>query len=488
MSPEEFNEWRRKNDLPKLFDFFYERLPKFGQWVNEYFPNSNYIIQQNFTGKFISNVSQMIVVTYIEQNGVEITHIIPKDHWIYKGIRKRQVKIIENREFVPYIQWAQRQYENKPFIPTDKLNTSYTDDIEFMSWSDSMGIPTESIAKLFHDFELLPLGSCIIDFGVIINGRNLDFINLDHLEIRGLIHGSSGEYISYSSCRKLKLFNTDHAFITFNKCYIESLEIEKSRLQDFEFNLCKIIRPKLINSYFNGLRIVNSSFTEPIIRGCEIYGFELKLDNKIKVLDKFDTYRRVRTAFQQAGDRENQRYYYYLERVSERKTLWNPYSKVRQEFPVVPLNGSLLNLLIQFKELRKGLIWKYLKQILSFKTKIYFNHKYLFKLINYRMKFIGSLLESLLWGYGERPFRPIRNSIIIIFFYSILYYFSNNLVLANSLINSFYFSVVTFTTLGFGDISPGNSNYLKLLASSEALIGAITMGFLIAGLANRSKY
>ncbi|WP_321367660.1 potassium channel family protein [uncultured Desulfuromusa sp.] len=40
-----------------------------------------------------------------------------------------------------------------------------------------------------------------------------------------------------------------------------------------------------------------------------------------------------------------------------------------------------------------------------------------------------------------------------------------------------YFSIVTFTTLGYGDFSPSHAS--KFIAASEALVGYITMGIFI---------
>ena len=42
----------------------------------------------------------------------------------------------------------------------------------------------------------------------------------------------------------------------------------------------------------------------------------------------------------------------------------------------------------------------------------------------------------------------------------------------------FYFSLVTWTTLGYGDLQPPPN--LRLLASSEAILGYISMGILVA--------
>jgi len=92
-------------------------------------------------------------------------------------------------------------------------------------------------------------------------------------------------------------------------------------------------------------------------------------------------------------------------------------------------------------------------------------------------------------GYGERPLRIILISAMIIvtfafiFFFTGLSYGDESVVFSthNSLneniydfLNSFYFSVVTFTTLGYGDVLPIGIS--KLFAGIEALLG----GFILA--------
>jgi voltage-gated potassium channel Kch len=48
-----------------------------------------------------------------------------------------------------------------------------------------------------------------------------------------------------------------------------------------------------------------------------------------------------------------------------------------------------------------------------------------------------------------------------------------------------YYSTITFTTLGYGDILPTGG--LRIIALLEAFFGALSIGFLVAGFSN-SKY
>jgi hypothetical protein len=49
------------------------------------------------------------------------------------------------------------------------------------------------------------------------------------------------------------------------------------------------------------------------------------------------------------------------------------------------------------------------------------------------------------------------------------------------------FSVITMTTVGYGDIVPERGSNAALMASSEAIIGVLFLGIMIAGVVSRSR-
>ncbi len=118
-------------------------------------------------------------------------------------------------------------------------------------------------------------------------------------------------------------------------------------------------------------------------------------------------------------------------------------------------------------------------------------------------------LYRFLAGYGEKPFWVIRNSLLVIFLGAVLFFFSgvarvgaeipqevhpyiidHSLDSLNFSITTFkdfgyclYYSVVTFTTLGYGDIHPlGHSH---IFASVEALTGAFFMALFVVVFARK---
>ncbi|MDB4349520.1 pentapeptide repeat-containing protein [Omnitrophica bacterium] len=104
--------------------------------------------------------------------------------------------------------------------------------------------------------------------------------------------------------------------------------------------------------------------------------------------------------------------------------------------------------------------------------------------------YIPIAIMGLLCGYGEKPQRIISSSLSIIVFYASVFYILKSVAMAagNSVLNFgdyIYYSIVTFTTLGYGDIIPKISTPFRLLAVSEAFLGAFLMGLFIFTLARK---
>ena len=95
-------------------------------------------------------------------------------------------------------------------------------------------------------------------------------------------------------------------------------------------------------------------------------------------------------------------------------------------------------------------------------------------------------------GYGEKPLRLIFFSIVKIVFFAMLYVFvgiqHDGNIQAVTLVtplsdavshffDALYFSLVTFTTLGYGDYSPAGLS--RFIASIEALVGSFTIALFV---------
>ncbi|MEH6395178.1 ion channel [Pseudoalteromonas sp.] len=107
-------------------------------------------------------------------------------------------------------------------------------------------------------------------------------------------------------------------------------------------------------------------------------------------------------------------------------------------------------------------------------------------------KRLASSCIDMLCGYGEKPENVIRFSLSLIICCALCYFvfgvldagrlmqlntgasLSDNL---SALLNSFYFSVVTFTTLGYGDITP--VGFSRFIAAIEAFCGSFSLALFV---------
>lgn len=103
-----------------------------------------------------------------------------------------------------------------------------------------------------------------------------------------------------------------------------------------------------------------------------------------------------------------------------------------------------------------------------------------------------SWLVDLFCGYGEKPLNVVLFSLGLIGVCGLLYFLTGvnqgdqrlGLGVDRGLLDNLehllaclYFSVVTFTTLGYGDITPGGP--ARLLAAVEAFVGSFTMALFV---------
>ena len=117
--------------------------------------------------------------------------------------------------------------------------------------------------------------------------------------------------------------------------------------------------------------------------------------------------------------------------------------------------------------------------------------KHFFKKRN--LLYFPSLMMALLCGYGEKPYRVILSSAAFVFIYSIIYAALNIFKVSLTAVSAkgfsiwdyIYFSIVTFTTVGFGDLSPKMVPLYQMLVGSEAFVGAFMMGLFVFTLARK---
>ena len=105
---------------------------------------------------------------------------------------------------------------------------------------------------------------------------------------------------------------------------------------------------------------------------------------------------------------------------------------------------------------------------------------------------IISKAVDIFCGYGEQPIRVVAFTLSVMTAFTFMFFFNgllyNGETIAfdsqasfmqnvSELLSCAYFSIVTFTTLGYGDITPIGSS--RLLAAIEALFGSFTLALFV---------
>jgi ion channel/pentapeptide repeat protein len=105
-------------------------------------------------------------------------------------------------------------------------------------------------------------------------------------------------------------------------------------------------------------------------------------------------------------------------------------------------------------------------------------------------RWLASYALDLLWGYGERPWRLMACALAFCALCAACYFFTgirlgdrcvaggDALPAAEHAFECLYFSVVTFTTVGYGDVTPCGAAS-RALAALEAFAGVFAMGLFV---------
>jgi len=466
MGSEEFNQWRRENDLKSLFEFFRERLPFFEEWLTANQLTIPIILETDMPGQFFHWNKPTYMAKTTKEESISYFFVPVESEKHEKRILANQ-KITYNHEktewlrFIPYFLWVKT--EHKIDKPIKSGHSGELDTFRFVL-RNAPDVPESCSASIAPGFPVLKLGGTKIDGWHRINYRNLDFTNLDYLQIEGKDTWNREIRISFSSCQNITCKNVVANFTQFYQCDFFNLKVIDSRFYGIQFYECNLFTVYFENSSISNLAIVNGSanhFSFNRVEVEDIYYIPPTKEYHCEVVGTYETvtdnYKRFRILYQSNGLRHEASESYYKERFYELKYTW-----------------ANLKFLQSLWRLRKGNFDFTLPAI-----KEQFNNL---------VKVIADFISYLIWGFGERPLRIVMSSLIVLTCYAFIYYCSDINKLQSDMINSYYLSIVTFTTLGFGDITPLGNNTYKLIVGSEALLGAFCMGLLVAGYANKSRY
>lgn len=465
LDPDEFNKWRRENDLQILFEKFTQCLPHFNQWLKENDLSIEFILKTDQPGQFFYWDKETYLITTTGSNFTRYSFapIENADH------ENRILKISsinqegehsELQKFTPYLFWVKSKHGIDKPIKTNRN--------EFETFRQVGGtapdVPEQSTSIIAPGIQVLKLGGTTIDGWWKLNYRNLDFTDLDYLTVEGKDSFGRSHQIFYTTCQNILAKGVEADFTEFYQCEFRNLQIVNSRLNGLQFFDCDIFKATFENSSIANLIIVKGSANSFSFNRVEVENIIYeppKREWHCGITHTYETisdnYKRFRILYQSNGLRQEASESYYKERLYETKSHLSKAKSVTS--------------LLRFRR-------QPIKHIfLSFGS-----------IINYFSQALSGFISYSIWGFGERPFRIFAMSFLTLLLYATIYFYSDISKVDHNFLNSLYLSIVTFTTLGFGDITPVDSNTYKLIVASEALIGAFSLGLLVAGYANKSRY
>jgi len=274
-----------------------------------------------------------------------------------------------------------------------------------------------------------------------LSGWNLEGLKLSN---KGNIANLQNANFSRANLENINLAsaNLEKAYFGGTNLKLQGADMTGANLQN-----TKLWSSNLQGTKLQGVNLRNARFNEKTILydvnwyQCQIDNSTLKLaDNQLdkKVIQEKnndyakakEVYRNLKNYFRQEGMYNISGEYYYRERLMETKYNWK-----EKKYP----------------------------------------------------QWISNIFLKLITGYGERPLNILIWWIGIIFGCALIYYFFSGIyngiaynitLYSPNFLETLYFSIVTFTTLGFGDLAP-KPGFFQLFASFEALLGAIFMAMFI---------
>lgn len=107
--------------------------------------------------------------------------------------------------------------------------------------------------------------------------------------------------------------------------------------------------------------------------------------------------------------------------------------------------------------------------------------------IEYYKKKSAHIIYDFISGYGLKTIRVLRLLLIVIGLFTLINYTLSSWIFSKeidlSLIDSIYFTCVTITTLGYGDITPVTS-FGRLWVTIQALTGFVVLSIFLAAVTN----
>jgi len=289
----------------------------------------------------------------------------------------------------------------------------------------------------WHDHSIDKTGSevkqALVDYaksGGLTRGISLKYADLSHVDLVNH-HNKKGFDFTYADFYRANLFGAHLFNINLNKASLMKAELKNANL-----NCANLKETNLLGARWKNAKIENIQIGKKLSQ--EVDAQRSLKENNIK----------------QAID--------YFEQAEE---VYRDLRKHSEQEGIFILSGSFIQKELTMRRMQMP---------------------------KYSVKRFTSKIVDLFCGYGEDPLRIVGISMLMILFCAILYTFTGlnyqgdfiayspeqtSAENVNFFLSSLYYSVVTFTTLGYGDFTPIGIS--RAIAAIEAFTGSFTIALFV---------
>ena len=272
-----------------------------------------------------------------------------------------------------------------------------------------------------------------------------------------------GSTLANTSFGDARLVNADLreatiAEATFEGATLTGASLERAELTDTDLGGSDLTRATLEDATFKNADLDAADLTDARLHNCRLQN--VSISDETTFGDRCIYEKEVREAIETDGLTEDQ-----LEPIDKAISIYRTYQRLLRENS---LPGDIPHYFYREKEMRR------------LKARAEGNH----------LEWGYRALQRWVMGYGERPWRVVITSLLVILAFAGLYPLAGGVELETDVsgpefLTYLYFSGVTFTTLGYGDVHP-LTQAAQQLAVVQSFLGAALMALLVAVLTRRA--
>ncbi|MEA3312373.1 MAG: pentapeptide repeat-containing protein [candidate division WOR-3 bacterium] len=289
------------------------------------------------------------------------------------------------------------------------------------------------------------------------------------------------------------LSGTDLSDIDFQGANLRGANLQRADLSGANLQKAILIGANLKDVDFSGAELREAYMSGVLLNGASNLSWDYieKVGHETSgkwyhLYDAQDAYRRLKNYFHQQGQYGDESKAYYREKLMAKHEAHEELFGWRRRVSFITARKSW----------RRFYVW-FVRGVKRTFQNIgrFFAHN---EIKGVRRRWLGLWFLWALAGFGEKWIRTISWAVGTFVFFGLLHWLGTNagwwtlltqtsrntIIATKHLLNCLYFSLVTFVTLGFGDIWP-DAWVAKILVGAEVVLGYVFLGIIVVLIARK---